>query len=356
MNVSHFMTTSSTKRPRFPKRLRMLVSVGTLIFVMEYVVLPEFASARKSLHLLASLNTLIVLGGVLLECAAIYAYVELTRTVLYPHAPRRFDLARINLSGLAIGHVVPGGAAPSGALAYRFLTQLGVPRDTSAFGLAAQGAGSAVVLNILFWLALVISIPLNGFNPLYGFAALFGTFLLLAFFGTIILLTRGQRHADAWLQFAVRRIPKVQPEKVSELLNKVTERITLLMAARRNLWSAFMWASLNWLLDAACLWVFLWAFGSIVSPIDLLVAYGLANVLAAIPLTPSGLGVVEGVLITTLVGFGVPHSQAILAVLSYRLVNFWIPIPIGGLAYATLQWGRPLPPTVTDDSGPAIGA
>jgi uncharacterized membrane protein YbhN (UPF0104 family) len=34
------------------------------------------------------------------------------------------------------------------------------------------------------------------------------------------------------------------------------------------------------------LWVFLFAFGAHVSPIDLLVAYGLANILAVIPSPP----------------------------------------------------------------------
>jgi len=63
------------------------------------------------------------------------------------------------------------------------------------------------------------------------------------------------------------------------------------------------------LLDAACLWVFVWSFGTVISPIDLLVAYGLANIFAAIPVTPAGLGVVEGVLIGTLVGFGVPTAR-----------------------------------------------
>jgi len=46
-----------------------------------------------------------------------------------------------------------------------------------------------------------------------------------------------------------------------------------------TLWWAFTWATLNWLLGRHCLWVFLWSFGAVVSPIDLLVAYGLANVL-----------------------------------------------------------------------------
>ncbi len=347
------MTEATKRRFAMPREIRIILSVGSLMFVFEYLVLPQFASARHSLHLLALLNPFLVGLAVALEMAAIYAYVELTRAVLYPHAPSRFSILRVNLAGLAIGHIVPGGAAPSGALAYRIFSELGVPRDTSAFGLAAQGAGSAVVLNILFWIALVISIPLNGINPGYGFAALAGVFLLMAFFGTVFLITRGQKHADAWLRAAARHLPALNPDKVSALLVKVAGRINLLIASRRTLWSAFTWASLNWLFDAACLWVFLWSFGSVVSPVNLLVAYGLANVLAAIPVTPAGLGVVEGVLIPTLVGFNVPHSQAILAVLAYRLVNFWVPIPIGGAAYASLQFRRTPATPATGESGSA---
>jgi hypothetical protein len=73
------------------------------------------------------------------------------------------------------------------------------------------------------------------------------------------------------------------------------------------------------------------------------VSYGLANVLAAIPLTPGGLGVVEAVLTSTLVGFGTTRGVAILGVISWRLVNFWLPIPVGGVAYLSLR-GRPSPP------------
>jgi len=340
----------SAAKTRFtlPREIRVFLSLGSIVFVFAYFVLPQFASAKKSLHLLADLNPYSVGLAILLEMAAIYSYVELTRTVLFPYGPKRFNTLRVNLAGLAIGHVVPGGAAPAGALSYRIFNELGVPKETNAFGLAAQGAGSAVVLNLLFWCALLISIPLNGFNPLYGFAAIVGVFLLLAFFGTILLITRGQRHADAWLRAVAKRIPSLDPDRISAVLEKVASRIKLLIDNRRTLWWAFTWASLNWLFDAACLWVFVWAFGKVLSPIDLLVAYGLANILAAIPVTPAGLGVVEASLIATLVGFGVPHSQAILAVLAYRLVNFWIPIPIGGVAYASLQWRRgPLPPEVT---------
>jgi hypothetical protein len=333
------MDDAPTKRRfKLPRELRFLLGALILTFVFEYLVIPQFASASHSLHLLESLNPFLVALAVACEVAAIAAYAELTRTVFTPYAPKRSAILRVNLSTLALSHVVPGGTAPAGALAYRMYNELGVPGATNAFGLAAQGSGSAVVLNLMFWLALVISIPLRGFNPLYGFAALVGVFLMLAFFGTIILITRGQRHADNWLRAIASKIPKVDPDRVSHLLARVAERVTLLMSNRRTLWASLEWAAANWLLDAACLWVFLWAFGSVISPIDLMVAYGLANIMAAIPLTPAGMGVIEAFLIPTLVGFGVPKNPALVSTLSYRLVNFWLPIPIGGAAYVMHEW------------------
>jgi len=327
------------RRFSLPREIRIILSVGLLVFVFAYLVLPQFAGARKSLHLLAALNPFLVVLAVACEVAAIYSYVELTRTVLYPYSPSRFNTLRVNLAGLAISHVVPGGTAPAGALSYRIFNELGVPKETNAFGLATQGSGSAVVLNIIFWSALVISIPLRGFNPAYGFAALAGVFLLGAFFGTILLLTRGQRHADAWLRALARRIPAINPDKVSELLVKVAARITVLINNRRTLWWAFTWAGLNWLFDAACLWVFVWSYGHAISPIDLLVAYGLANVLAVIPITPGGLGVVEASLTGLLVLAQVDSSQAVLATLTYRLASYWAPLCAGPIAYGAF-WMR----------------
>ncbi len=326
------------RRFRIPRQLRLLLSIGTLVFIFEYLVIPQFASARHSWHLIEKVNPVLIVLALLCEIAAIVAYAELTRTVFTPHSPSLPDILRVNMSTLALSHVVPGGTAPAGALAYRMYNELGVPGTTNAFGLAAQGSGSAVVLNIMFWMALVISIPLRGFNPAYGFAALAGVFLMLAFFGTVALITRGQRHADAWLRAAAARLPWITPERVSELLATVAGRIKLLTSNRRTFWASLEWAAANWLLDAACLWVFLWALGHPISPIDLMVAYGLANILAVIPLTPGGLGVVEATLIPTLVGFGVPHNQAILAVVGYRFLNFWLPIPLGGASYIFMEW------------------
>ncbi len=321
------------------RHIRWTVTVIVLGFVIEYVVLPEVASARKSIRLLGKVNVAYLLLAVALEVLALVSYAGLSRTVLYPRSPSRFRLLRINMATLAISHVLPGGTAPGTALSYRLLTDSGVPGSTAGFGLATQGVGSAVVLNAIFWLALVVSIPLHGFNPLYGIAAAAGVVLMAGFAGAVLLLTRGKSRAVGFIHAIATRLPFLRADAISDLLQRLADRLHELTDHPTLLRRALWWAAANWLFDAASLWVFLFAFGKALLPIDLLVAYGLANILAVIPITPGGLGVVEGVLIPTIVGFRTPKAIAILGVISYRLVNFWLPIPVGGIAYLSLRIG-----------------
>ncbi len=327
------------RRFRVPREVRLTIMVIVLVFVIEYFLLPEIARARKDVHLLGRVNPLWLILATALEVLSLLAYAQLTYTVLSPGAPRRFRLFRINMWSLAVSHVVPGGTVGGTAASYRMLTESGVQGSTAGFGLALQGVGSAVVLNVLFWLALVVSIPVNGFNPLYGTAAIVGTLLIAAFGFSAVMLTVGKHAAVDRLARLASHIPWVSPDKVSGLVQHIADRLGLLLRDRRLLSHALTWAAANWLLDAASLWVFLIAFGHTVFPVDLLVAYGLANILAAIPLTPGGLGVVETVCVGALTGFGVPVGVAGLAVLTWRLVNFWLPIPAGGLAYLSLRLG-----------------
>ena len=49
---------------------------------------------------------------------------------------------------------------------------------------------------------------------------------------------------------------------------------------------------------------------------------------------------VEFVLVSMITGFGPTAGEALSGVLAYRAVNFWLPIPFGGLAYASLEFER----------------
>ncbi len=311
-----------------------------LALVVEYVVLPQIVGVRRSLHLLGQVNLGYVVVGVALEAASLAAYARLTQAVL-PRKTSTFSrIWRIDLSTLAVSHVLPGGTAGGDGLGYHLLTNEGVEGSDAGFALAVQGIGSAVVLNVVLWLSLIVSIPLTGYNPLYTTVAIVGALLLFAFGFLVIFLTKGEDRAAAILQNVVRRLPFVKDgvaDTANRVVHQLADRIRMMAADPRLLWSAVGWAAANWLLDAASLFVFLAAFGHIENPDGLLVAYGLAYVLAAVPVTPGGLGVVEGVLVPSLVGFGAVRSVAIVAVISYRLVNFWLPIPVGACAYLSLK-------------------
>jgi uncharacterized protein (TIRG00374 family) len=311
-----------------------------LALVAEYLVLPQIGGVGRSLHLLARVNIGFVVLGVLLEVASLASYAELTRAVLPPGAGRFSRVWRIDLSTLAVSHVLPGGTAGGDGLGYRLLTNEGVSAGDAGLALAIQGIGSALLLNAILWLALIVSIPLTGFNPIYATAAIVGVLLLAAFAGVVLLLTKGEDRAATALRALVGRVPFLKPsasDTANRVVHQIAARIRVMAADRALMRRALLWAAANWLLDAASLFVFLAAFGHIENPDGLLVAYGLAYVLAAIPVTPGGLGIVEGVLVPSLVGFGATRAVAIVAVVSYRLVNFWLPIPVGVAAYLSLR-------------------
>jgi uncharacterized protein (TIRG00374 family) len=196
-----------------------------------------------------------------------------------------------------------------------------------------------VVLNVILWVALLISIPLNGFRTAYVTAAIIGVLLLAFAAGLVYLLIEGRELAERILRSIARRLPFVEEDTAARFVHQTAERIEDLARQPELVRSGIFWATANWLLDAAALWVFLLAFGTWVNPINLIVAYGVASVVAAIPITPGGLGVVETILPSLLVTFGAPAGAAGLAVLAWRLVQFWMPIPLGGISYATLKLG-----------------
>jgi hypothetical protein len=71
----------------------------------------------------------------------------------------------------------------------------------------------------------------------------------------------------------------------------------------------------------------------------LIVAFGLVNVLAVIPILPGGLGTIDLGLPAALVGFGMARSHAFLGVGAWRLIQYFFPIVMGGLLYLSLRVG-----------------
>jgi uncharacterized protein (TIRG00374 family) len=74
-----------------------------------------------------------------------------------------------------------------------------------------------------------------------------------------------------------------------------------------------------------------------------LLAFVAASVLGLLPFTPGGLGFVEAGLTATLVLAGVSAGDALVTTLVYRLLTFWLPLPIGALAAFIFRRRYPRP-------------
>lgn len=326
---------AAVRRRAFVRTIKILATVVVLYFIV--LAIPGL---RKAASELSKVSPPLLVVGLVLEMLALFCYSLLTKACLGAVGDHMssWRLFRIQMSTKALSSLMPGGTAAGSALGYRLLVLSGVPGPDAGFALATAGLGSAVMLNLVLWVGLIISLPIRGVNALYGYAALVGVILMAVAAFIIFGLMDGQGRAERFVRWIARRL-RLNEERTGEAMRHISSRLEDLASDRALLKRVMGWALANWLLDAAALWVFLRAFGGSVPVDGLIVAFGLANVLAVIPITPGGLGTVEATLIASLVGFGLTRSTASVGVVSYRLAQFWFPIVLGGLLYLSLRVG-----------------
>jgi len=319
-----------------------LVALKWVIFaiIIYFFVLPLIPGFGKAFSELSKVRPSLLVLGLGLEFSALFAYSLLTHAALGDsrHSISIWRLFRIQLSTKSVSEVLPAGSAASSALGFKLLTSSGVPGPDAGFALATAGLGSAVVLNLILWVGLIASIPGRGVNAAYGSAALVGVILMLVATGLVVGLIDGQGRAERTIKwFAVKL--RTDPDNAADVLRQLGFRLQGLAREPGLKERVFVWALLNWLLDMAALWVFLLAFGAHVDLRGLIVAFGLANIMAVVPITPGGLGIVEGIYIPTLVGFSLTRSVATVGVLSYRIAQYWMPLIVGAIVYLSLRVG-----------------
>lgn len=327
---------SSLARRHLSKGVRLIL----FLFILNNLVLPQIGGARNAVRHLSEVNPFMLVLGMLFEFGSLTCFAMLTRSALPRHSVQVHEQIRIQLATKAVTNTVPGGNAAGSALGYRLLTAAGVRGADAGFALATAGIGSAVVLNLILWAGLLVSIPLRGFNAAYVSAALVGV-LLMGFFAFLVFgLMKGSAAAERFVRAIGRRLRFVDEEKLAALVRRLAQRLDTLLSDPAILGRAAGWAALHWLSSATALWIFLRAFGVTAEFDALIVSFGLANVLAAIPITPGGLGIIEATLLSTLAGFGQGSRTAIaIGIAAYRIAQFWLPIPVGALAYLSLRLG-----------------
>jgi uncharacterized protein (TIRG00374 family) len=299
-----------------------------------YIVLPALTHVVSAWPRLATLSPWWLVVMFVAELSSFFLSMSLLRLVV--RNGTWFAVITAGLAGNAVTNVLPGGDAAGASVQFRMLSMTGIEPDQAAGGLAAA---SVLGLAGLFLLP-VFALPaiLGGLVVSAGLehaAELgIGGFVLIVAFGVVVLTSdRLLLFLGRVLQSILNRVP-FRHSKTSDLANRLlAQRDVVRSDLGRNWWKAVLLIAGRVGLDYLSLLSALRATGARPNPALVLLAYAATAVIALVPITPGGLGIVEASLTGLLVLANVPGSSAVVATLAYRLGSYWLPIFGGGVCY-----------------------
>jgi putative heme transporter len=264
----------------------------------------------------------------------------------------------LSTSSTASTYLAPGGPAVGVALSYGMLRSWGFRRKDVTLAVALTGTWNQFVMLGLPSLALALLTIAGEHHALLRTVALIGlgVFVIAASSYAAGLssrrLARWSGNLSARIASAMKRLFGRGPVSWTgeTFAGFRAEAVELLRRRWYFLTAAALAGQLTvFLVMLMCLRVFDVP-PSQVSWVEAFAAWSLVRLLASIPITPGGLGVVELGLTTALVGFGGGNAQVVTAVLVYRFLTIVPTLALGLVAGAT--WKRHRPPQLIEEAAP----
>jgi len=325
---------------------RSLLLIGVLVVVTLsglYVLLPALAGVKSTWHRVSEGDPVLLVAAVFLELLSFASYIVLFRGVFGSaiHLGWR-ESYLITMAGVAATRLLAAAGAGGIVLTVWALRRFGMdPRQ-----IARREATFLVLLYGIYMAALVV----GGIGLRTGILpgpAPFGLTVVPAIFGAlVILLALLAARFGRDIGTAAKRVQKADGRlsRLSRALatapaaigTGVRGAIAITKTRPPELAGAFGW----WGFDIAVLFTSLHAFGGHPTITVVVMAYFVGTLANTLPV-PGGIGAVDGGMIGALIGFGVDAGIAIVGVLAYRLLSFWLPVIPGVIAYIQLLRTQP---------------
>ncbi len=326
---------------RFTRR-RLLVSAIFIISAVAflYFVLPKLLGLQETWNRIQRGNAWWFGLGVALEVCSFGGYVMLFRAV-FVRGDSPIDWResyQITMAGLAATRLF--AAAGAGGVA---LTAWAVRRS----GLEARVVACRMIafLALLYgvYMATLVIVGLGLYLGLFAgkapFAitvvpAIFGAAVIALFLAVSLLPGDFERLVARWTKghSRIAQIAGRVAAAPAAAATGVRTAIGLVRARDPYLLGAVAW----WGFDIAVLWACFHAFGDAPPQAVIVMAYFVGMLGNTLPL-PGGIGGVDGGMIGAFIAFGVSGEVAVVAVLAYRLIAFWLPTLPGAVAYLQLR-------------------
>jgi uncharacterized membrane protein YbhN (UPF0104 family) len=238
--------------------------------------------------------------------------------------PEKIPLGRVFSAQVALGFVrlVAPSTLGIAALNTRLLVRMKIPLASAAASVAASQAAAFIVsVPLIVVLGLLTGREVDFGIRLSTIVVAVGAVVLTAAVVLWLVPAVRTRAGKAWRSFVERGLPR--------LLDAVQNPRRLAMGLGGNL--------LLTLGYGVALYASVAAVGAEIPIATATLIYVSGNAVGSIVPTPGGLGAVEAALTAGLTAAGVPGGQAFTAVILYRLITFWLPIPVGWFAWTRLQ-------------------
>jgi hypothetical protein len=264
--------------------------------------------------------------AVVAELTAMSAYAHMQRRLLRSAGVRASNLDHVRLAYAAhsLNETLPGGPAFSTRLNYQQMRRFGASPAVASWAIALSGIMSAAAL---------AAITVGG--ALWaGGATHWSHFLVLV--GAAVLLVIGVRHVTrhpAAVEAPLAAVNRLRRRPAADGLERIAGFLDQLRAARlrpAHGVAAAALALLNWLFDAACLWLCFNAVGEHpAASATTVLAFCAAMAAGSLTIVPGGLGIVDSALILGLIAGGVASPAAVATVVLYRVISFGFIMSLG---------------------------
>jgi uncharacterized protein (TIRG00374 family) len=324
-----------------PRKVLITTLVVLLLFAAIYVLLPKLIGLEDAVEKMGEGEWQWFAVAVGFNVLAFGAYVALFRGVIgenLVHLDWR-ESYQITMAGLAASRVLSAGGAGGVVLSYWALRKAGMRRAEAAERMVAF----LVLLYAFYVLAVIVFGVLLETGVLAGPNPVSMTIVPAAIAGGVaivfllIMLIPGDLERRLSLEgtnWASRTALKLS--QVPATISTGTRLAFGFAREPRKGGLAVLGASGFWAANIGILWATFMAFG-VALPIGVLVMGFFVGMAANLAPDPAGVGAVDGGLIGAFVIFGESASTVIAAVLVYRLIAFWMPLPPGIVAFLQLR-------------------
>ena len=228
--------------------------------------------------------------------------------------------------------------------------------DANRRGYSTGKATVAGALYILFdyvaflgvlTLGLIVLVRRGNLNPSEIIASIimFAIAIGLAFFLYLGALSADKLgKALAWMARLINRIarPFIHHEYLNEarsytFAHEMAESLSSLPKRWQSLIYPLLWSIANKALIMAILVASFLSFDVPFSAGTIIGGFSISYLFLVVSPTPSGIGIVEGVMALALDSLNVEWSQAVVITLTYRAITFWVPFGVGALVFRSLH-------------------